>query len=646
MNGERFGRLPLLPILFMGCSDAGLKVHNSGPIASITQPFDGQRVVSGTSMTLTGVASDSDDPLNELEATWYVGAREACPAAVAAVDGATQCDAVVDSDTVRLEVRDPSGAVDTAGVTLALSGPVEDTGDGVAEDSGDPAGDSGDPPVDLPLACVITAPTDGASVDPYEALELVGSVVDPDTATAAVTARWTSSLDGVLSDVAPAADGGSTASALLTSGEHTVVLAGADDAGQTCSAEVQVTVRDRCPGLEVDGSGSQYAAAAGHTDFTADGTSLSVSAWVRWDGTTGQSFHPVASQGWGVDATSRFFVAIVGSSGLSACSAPDSPGLLHLELKVDGANVCLASDRPVPAGQWTHVAASFDSGTARIHINGMLDSSASFSGTTLRSVTPADVLLGASFTDGNLGFGGLLGGVHVRSQALAATDFTPAWPPASGGDTLGLWLLDDQQPVAVDSGPGGHDATLVDASWQTDCPDADADGDGFVAWQDCADTEAGIYPWAGDTLGDGIDTDCDGLDCEAVEVSGVYWAVCDEPGTWSEVRDTCQDAMYDDLAVFEPLSEASTAEGILQALGVACQVNSHACPWIGLYQSGGAWRWVDGSSPSDTNWASSEPTGDGGCVHMDRYGGGRWNDAPCEEPTGTFGMVCERVMVP
>ncbi|MBO83844.1 MAG: hypothetical protein CL927_00680, partial [Deltaproteobacteria bacterium] len=205
---------------------------------------------------------------------------------------------------------------------------------------------------------------------------------------------------------------------------------------------------------------------------------------------------------------------------------------------------------------------------------------------------------------------------------------------------------DDHRPVAVDAGAGGHDATVVGAVWAPDCPDADADGDGFEAWQDCDDTEGGIYPWAGDTLGDGVDTDCDGLDCEAIEVSGIYWAVCDEPGIWPAVRDSCQDAGYDDLAVFEPLSEAATAQNILQTLGVACQVNSHACPWIGAYHDGSRWSWVDGTAISTADWSPGEPTGDGGCVHMDRYGNGQWNDAPCEEPLGAFGMVCERSMVP
>ena len=94
------------------------------------------------------------------------------------------------------------------------------------------------------------------------------------------------------------------------------------------------------------------------------------------------------------------------------------------------------------------------------------------------------------------------------------------------------------------------------------------------------------------------------------------------------------------------MSEATTAQTILQTLGVTCVANSHACPWIGLYHNGSTWIWADGTAVTDTDWSPGEPTGDGSCVHMDRYGSGRWNDAPCEDPGASFGMVCERSLVP
>lgn len=40
----------------------------------------------------------------------------------------------------------------------------------------------------------------------------------------------------------------------------------------------------------------------------------------------------------------------------------------------------------------------------------------------------------------------------------------------------------------------------------------DADGDGVSAGEDCDDDDPSIFPLAGDVHGDGVDSDCDGLD--------------------------------------------------------------------------------------------------------------------------------------
>jgi len=43
-------------------------------------------------------------------------------------------------------------------------------------------------------------------------------------------------------------------------------------------------------------------------------------------------------------------------------------------------------------------------------------------------------------------------------------------------------------------------------------PGADADGDGFSGADDCDDSDAAVNPDANDTVGDGVDNNCDGLD--------------------------------------------------------------------------------------------------------------------------------------
>jgi hypothetical protein len=47
-------------------------------------------------------------------------------------------------------------------------------------------------------------------------------------------------------------------------------------------------------------------------------------------------------------------------------------------------------------------------------------------------------------------------------------------------------------------------------------PHFDADDDGFVAADDCDDSDASVFPGATDVPGDGVDQDCDGRDRHAL----------------------------------------------------------------------------------------------------------------------------------
>jgi hypothetical protein len=82
---------------------------------------------------------------------------------------------------------------------------------------------------------------------------------------------------------------------------------------------------------------------------------------------------------------------------------------------------------------------------------------------------------------------------------------------------------DTSTPVVVDEDQDG-------ASAEDDCDDTDAslnlddgDSDGFSTCDgDCNDFDAGVYPGAGDTYGDGADQNCDGTD--GVDTDGDGWA--------------------------------------------------------------------------------------------------------------------------
>lgn len=65
---------------------------------------------------------------------------------------------------------------------------------------------------------------------------------------------------------------------------------------------------------------------------------------------------------------------------------------------------------------------------------------------------------------------------------------------------------DEKAADDTDMTGGGDSAAGDDSGW------VDADGDGFLLRVDCDDTDPAIHPGADDTVGDGVDQDCDGAD--------------------------------------------------------------------------------------------------------------------------------------
>jgi hypothetical protein len=160
-----------------------------------------------------------------------------------------------------------------------------------------------------------------------------------------------------------------------------------------------------------------------------------------------------------------------------------------------------------------------------------------------------------------------------------------------------------------------------------------------------------------DTYGDGIDSDCDGMDCQAVRVGSRSFALCGPNGgsinraipvTWSAARATCQQHGYSDLASVHSAAESDAIYGLLTAAGV----QQFASPWIGFNDQAaeGAFVWSDGTAVNYTNWDTPEPNGGRGsnCVHMNPwdYRGptSRWNDSQCDPPVLGYGnaFVCQK----
>jgi hypothetical protein len=186
--------------------------------------------------------------------------------------------------------------------------------------------------------------------------------------------------------------------------------------------------------------------------------------------------------------------------------------------------------------------------------------------------------------------------------------------------------------------------------------DADADGFGDASstttactqpfgytddTADCDDTDGGVYPGAGDTYDDGVDGDCDGLDCEADWSGAAYFAVCPGGVTWEDWRVDCQDAGYDDLASIRDATEDAFVEQLLIDAGL----DGTIAPYIGYADQvvEGSWGWTDGATATYTNWGAGEPNNSSNedCAHVNwPLGAGTWNDVQCAVVGSYSGAVC------
>ena len=92
--------------------------------------------------------------------------------------------------------------------------------------------------------------------------------------------------------------------------------------------------------------------------------------------------------------------------------------------------------------------------------------------------------------------------------------------------------------------------------------------------------------------GDGTDSDCDGLDCEADSDGSTYFSVCADVVGWHDARSECQDAGHDDLASIEDAAEQTFVEDLLKDAGLW---STHA-PWIGYADEvvESSWGWASG----------------------------------------------------
>jgi len=190
---------------------------------------------------------------------------------------------------------------------------------------------------------------------------------------------------------------------------------------------------------------------------------------------------------------------------------------------------------------------------------------------------------------------------------------------------------DDSSTDDDDIGPDDDDSAAVDA-----------DGDGVAADLDCDDSDPGVFPLAGDTHGDGVDSDCDGIDCEAAWTADTYFTACPDSALWSEAASLCIGAGYDALATVLDAGD----QVFLEALRPDATLGY----WIGFNDIDveGTYAWHSGMPVTYTNWyTATEPSGqastDEDCVHFANNAGGvpdgEWNDNWCSSMTHAY--FCE-----
>lgn len=214
-----------LLLALAGCTDDTSTLDSALPpdtfAARITSHDEGDTLLEGYRVGLSGVVNDPDGINSDVAVSWTVDGVEECPETTAAADGTTACDVVfgAGAPVVVLEARAPDGESTQAAITLE----VLET---------------------QPPTAVITEPTDAATVSNDPGVYLLGQVADAEDAASALLTTWSSDVQGPLAgSAAPTDDGLTEALIVLDPGPHTLTLSVIDATGKTGTASVAVQVQ-------------------------------------------------------------------------------------------------------------------------------------------------------------------------------------------------------------------------------------------------------------------------------------------------------------------------------------------------------------------------------------------------------------------
>lgn len=258
-------------------------------------------------------------------------------------------------------------------------------------------------------------------------------------------------------------------------------------------------------------------------------------------------------------------------------------GVLRWELSKDQNNdlADVQGNGAIPAGEWSHVAATFDGAVARVYLNGVLDGERSASGLIDDSVT--DALIGAVFSGGGMAefFGGLIDELTIYDRALGPDEISAIWEAGAEGK-----LLSDGLSVTDSSGPEGDpgqsntitfrvvrpgDATAAaSVQWRTRTGGSATEGVDYVAASGSLSFEAGetIESFSVEILGDNDDEGDETFLVELFAPENVVLAQAVAVGTILE----------DDQPVAISVNDPSVIEGDQRSRFFGAFVNSFAGP--------------------------------------------------------------------
>ena len=413
---------------------------------------------------------------------------------------------------------------------------------------------------------------------------------------------------------------------LTTSGDWTCEVIPNDGVDDGPSAISSVSVEDSCQSLSF--TATEYVDVGSDSELTHPGSEFTAEAWIYWDGTNVErnlifSTHTNSSNGWDIQInTSNQWM------------------ILH---RSTNGNVLASSSSSATVG-WHHVAGVFSNVgqviTVELYVDGSLVASNSQNGTFANDGT--EYLFLGNINEPMYGhpsperqFYGLISMAKISSVGLYNGSFTPEIFGVDN-NTVALWDFFGGGNTVVDASGNSHDGTLNGTTWENTCPEEDLDGDGYVALVDCDDNNSSIHPYAGDTYGDGIDSDCDGWDCAAEYNGDDYFVVCYEESSWQDAHSACQAAGYDGLTLIENTSQQSTLESLANSISVG---DSREI-WMGQNDiaTEGDWDWIVGSGSYD-NWLPGQPgqQGDEDCGMSPEYDNYQWIDVPCSR---NYWMSC------